>query len=418
MDELRVLRKMNLHKIPKLYFYRFLLVWLPPIYKRIFKLRSEGLENVPGEGPFLIVGNHSHKLDPFFIGAVIRRPIFQMASNEYFRIPLMRRFMWAMGAFPFEKYASVDIGAIRHAIRLVRDRGYPLAIYPEGGRNWDGKTLPILQATANMVKHLGVPVVAAVSKGNYIAWPRWANMRRKCPITIHFAKPVIFDKDTSDKEIIGWMQKALDHNDNYTNIEWMRGKQPAEGLTRLLWRCPKCRTLEGLIEKGGDTLVCSQCGKQWEVNLNCMIREVGSDSWKPIKEYADLMFREEEIFPVEYDIGDHLENGEQVYLQSGEITLYDQPRYPRLRKIDNGKLLLTNRGLVFIKKSDEKSFRYSFEKIRGSSVEKNYIFQVGMNNKKIGRFEMQRESCPKWEYYFDYVRKINRNKLENEKRSN
>ncbi len=398
--------KMNLYKIPKLYFYRFLLVWLPPIYTRMFKIRAEGLENVPGEGPFLIIGNHSHKLDPFFIGAMIRRPIFQMASNEYFRFPLMRRFMWAMGAFPIERYSSVDIRAIRHAIRLVKKRGHPLAIYPEGGRNWDGKTLPILKSTANMVKHLGVPVVAAVSEGNYTAWPRWANKRRKCPITIHFAKPVTFDQNTPFKEIIDRMQKAIDHNDNYTNIEWVRGKRPAEGLTRLLWGCPRCRTLEGLVEKGGDTLVCSQCGKQWEVNLYCMMRETGSDLWKPIKEYADLMFREGEIIPIEYDIGDHLEYGEQVYLQSGEITLYDQPGYPKLRKIDDGLLLLTNRGLVFIKKSDERSFRYSFDKIRGWSVEKNFIFQIGMEDKVIGRFEMQHESCLKWEYYFDYVRKL------------
>ena len=164
--------------------------------------------------------------------------------------------------------------------------------------------------------------------------------------------------------------------------------------------------MEGLVENGGDTLVCSQCGKQWEVDLYCVMREAGSDPWKPIKEYADLMFREEETIPVEHDFGDHLENGEQVYLQSGDITLYDEPEYPKLRKIGDGELLLTNRGLVFIKKSDEKSFKYSFEKIRGWSVEKNFIFQIGMKDKEICRFEMHRESCLKWELYFEYVRKL------------
>ncbi len=147
-----------------------------------------------------------------------------------------------------------------------------------------------------------------------------------------------------------------------------------------------------------------------------MMREAGSDLWKPIKEYADLMFREEEIIPIEYDFGDHLEDGEQVYLQSRRITLYYQPRYPKLRKIDDGLLLLTNRGLVFIKKSDERNFRYSFEKIRGWSVEKNFIFQIGMKDKEICRFEMQHESSLKWEFYFDYVRKLNSNEIERVKR--
>jgi len=416
---------LDLYKIPKLYFYRWLLWWFPPIYVRISKLCAVGLENVPREGPYLLVGNHSHKLDPLFIAALIRRPIFQMASDEYFRIPLMRRFMWAMGAFPIHK-DNVRPREIKHAIKLV-EQGYPLAIYPEGGRNWDGKTLPVLESTAKMVNLLNkrrtVPVMAVVSNGNYLAWPRWANKRRKSPITIHYGKPVTFDRKTPEKEIIDWMQKAIDHNDNYTKIENICGKRPVEGLTRLLWRCPDCRILEGLVENKGKTLICSACGKEWEVNLHCYMKEVGTVSWKPIKEYADLMFREDEIVPLEHDFGNYLEDGEQVFLQSGEVMLYHEPKYPKLKlkKIDNGKLLLTDRGLVFIKKSDTRSIRYPFENIRGRSTEKNFIFQIlfliltengspnvledGRVKLDIGRFKMLNESCLKWELFYDFVRK-------------
>jgi 1-acyl-sn-glycerol-3-phosphate acyltransferase len=400
----------DLYKMPRLYFYRWILWWFQPIYRRMFKLRATGLENVPREGSYLLVGNHSHKLDPFFIGAMIRRPIFQIASNEYFRIPLMRRFMWAMGAFPMRKDAK-ESKPIRYAKQIVK-KGHPLGIYPEGGRNWDGQTLPILNSTAKLVKLLDIPVVAVVSKGNYLAWPRWADRKRKSIITIHYAKPVTFDRATKDEEIINWIQKAIDHSDNETRMENIRGKRPAEGLNRLLWRCPACRTLEGLEENGGESVACKACGREWEVNLECRMREMGSDSWKPIKEYADLMFKADEILPIKHPYGDHLEKGEEVFLQSGTTVLYHEPWYPKLKKVGEGTLLLTNRGLLFIRMKNNKITRFTFEGIRGRSTEKNFIFQILYRTDTefgsaydIGRFEMRRESCLKWELFYDHVRR-------------
>jgi 1-acyl-sn-glycerol-3-phosphate acyltransferase len=408
MEEETVL---DFFKTPKLYFYKMVLLLAQPFYNRIFKLSAAGLENVPKDRAYLMIGNHSHKLDPFFIGALIRRPLFQLASNEYFRIPLMRRFMWAMGAFPFEKYIDNDTRAIRYAIRLVR-QGYALGIYPEGGRNWDGKTLPIIRSTAKMIKLLNVPVVPVVSEGNYIAWPRWANKRRKSPIVVHYGEAVTFDRKTTEDEIVAWMQKVLNHNDNYTSVDTIKGKNPADGLTRLLWRCPSCRAMEGLVENNGDELCCSACGKEWEVDLNCRMREKGARSWKPIKEFADLMVREEEIVPITPLTDTFLEKNEQVYLQSGDIELFYEPKYPKLKKLADGRLYLTNRGLVFVRSGNESSIRYPFDKIQGRSTEKNFIFQIGIKvdkkgeekKNKIARFEMPNESCLKWEILFDLVK--------------
>ena len=146
---------MDFFKTPKLFFCRCIVLrYVQPFYIRIFKLSAKGLENVPKEGSYLMVANHSHLLDPFFIGALNRKPIFQMASNEFFRKPVMRRFMWAMGAFPRKK-GFVDFKSIKYAIRLVK-KGYPLIIYPEGGRNWDGETLPVPKSAAKFVKLLNI----------------------------------------------------------------------------------------------------------------------------------------------------------------------------------------------------------------------------------------------------------------------
>ncbi len=394
--------KVDLFQTPKLYFYRNVLRFLQPFYVRFFRLHGVGRENLPKDGPCLIVANHSHLLDPFFIGAIIRRPVFQMASNEFFRKPLMKRFMWAMGAFPRKK-GFVDFKSIKYAIQLVK-RGFPLIIYPEGGRNWDGETLPILKSTAKLVKLLDVPVVTVVSKGNYLAFPRWADRRRKSPIMIHFSKPFKFNRSTPDSEIIDYIQKGIYNDDNYTQVDRIRGKNPAQGLTRLLWRCPSCREMEALSEKDGIYLLCTRCGREWEVNLHCYMREEGTAGWRPIKEFADLMFREDEIKPLSEGFIHRSIAREKVYLQSGTITLYHEPSYPLLEKVAEGKLALTEKGLTFVSHDSGKEFTYRFEDIRGRSTERNMIFQIILDE-DTARFEMLNESCYKWEIIYDHIRK-------------
>ncbi len=400
--EVRRLYKLDFFKIPKWYWKKFVLLTLQPFYIRHFKLKGVGLENVPKEGSYMIVANHSHLLDPFFIGALIRRPILQMASNEYFRQPLVRRFMWAMGAFPRKK-GFTDFKSIKYAIHLAK-KGYPLIIYPEGGRNWDGETLPILESTAKLVKLLQVPLITVVSKGNYLAYPRWADKRRKSRITIYYSKPVVFSRKSTDEEIIRHIQKGIYNNDNYTEIKKIRGKNPAQGLPRLLWRCPNCRKIDALLEKDGKYLYCTECEKEWEVNLNCYIRERGASSWKTIKEYSDDMFKESEIITFSNDIGIVLVDDENIYLKSKRVSLFHEPYYPKLEKVGDGILYLTNKRLLFKNKDDNRVISYSFESIRGRSTERNNIFQIVLE-KDIGRFLMTNESCYKWEIFYDYIRK-------------
>ena len=393
---------LDLFKLPRLYWNRLVLWGFQPFYIRYFKLKAVGLENVPKEGSCLIVANHSHLLDPFFIGALIRRPIFQMASNEFFRKPLVRRFMWAMGAFPRKK-GFTDFKSIKHAIHIVRE-GHPLVIYPEGGRNWDGETLPILRSIAKLVKLLGVPLVTVVSKGNYITFPRWADKRRKSPIVIHYSKPVLFGRKSTDDEIIEHIRKGIYNNDNYTDVKRIRGKDPARGLWRLLWRCPNCRTIDALSESDGRFLRCSECGKRYEVDLRCSMREEGDEKWRAVKEYSDTMFREEEIIPLANERELELAPDEQIYLRSKRVELLHEPVYPNLEKEGDGILYLTDRRLIFENEENGAVTPYPFELIRGRSTERNNIFQVIMEE-DIARFIMSEESCYKWEVVYDHIRR-------------
>ena len=89
----------------------------------------------------LIVSNHISQIDPPILGvAVLPRKSHYMAKAELFRIPVVRRAVHRMGAFPVERG-----GADRRALRLARDileRGDVLLMYPEGTRYTDGRLRP------------------------------------------------------------------------------------------------------------------------------------------------------------------------------------------------------------------------------------------------------------------------------------
>ena len=145
------------------------------------------------------------------------------------------------------------------------------------------------------------------------------------------------------------------------------------------------------------------CGKTWEVNLNCFMRECDKDEWKAVKEFSDRMFKEEEIVPIEVDEKLPLNEGEKIYLKSKEVSLYHEPYYPKLEKVSDGTLFLTSRRLIFLE-DDGKVLSYNFSDIRGNSTERNYIFQIVLDD-DIARFEMRNESCYKWEILYRYIRK-------------
>jgi 1-acyl-sn-glycerol-3-phosphate acyltransferase len=103
------------------------------------RVRVEGLDRVPDDGPVIIAANHMSNADPPFIGgwlgpALGRRPTF-LAKASLFKGPL-GLVIRSLGAEPVKAGGS-DIDAYRTA-KGILDRGGVIAILPEGTRSFDG----------------------------------------------------------------------------------------------------------------------------------------------------------------------------------------------------------------------------------------------------------------------------------------
>lgn len=107
------------------------------ICKLIFGLKIRGQENIPAEGGFVLVGNHLHNLDPVFMVASSTRPIYFMAKQELFKVPVVKQIISWVGAFPVNR-GKMDRSAIKQGQRVL-EQGMALGIYPEGTRSLSRK---------------------------------------------------------------------------------------------------------------------------------------------------------------------------------------------------------------------------------------------------------------------------------------
>lgn len=155
-------------------------------------LKVQGLENLPREGPCVVIANHQSYLDPLLLNAVVPRVLHSMAKSTQFSSRFMGWWMPFIYTFPVRRYET-DPQAVRVALRRLA-AGEAVMIYVEGERTWDGRLQPPRLGTIRLLLKAGVPIVPARIDGAYEVWPRWDRKVRPGPVTIRFGQPIHFPK--------------------------------------------------------------------------------------------------------------------------------------------------------------------------------------------------------------------------------
>lgn len=145
-------------------FYNMIWVLLFLLFRCTGKIRIKGQENIPAEGPAVLIANHISNFDPVILFLVTRRNVHFMAKDELFHIPIFRTLARWMCAFPVNR-EQLDRTAVRNALKVLRDGGL-LGIFPEGTRG-DGKNLlPFKSGVAYIASQYEAPVVPIAITGS------------------------------------------------------------------------------------------------------------------------------------------------------------------------------------------------------------------------------------------------------------
>jgi 1-acyl-sn-glycerol-3-phosphate acyltransferase len=129
---------------------------LRQLLRSLYRMDVEGAENIPAEGPCILVANHESLIDPFILGAVTTRKIRYMAKAELFRYPLLKQAMQAFGTFPVERGRGGG-AALGQAGELLR-QGEALGIFPQG-TCLPYRRRPWRRGAARIALATGAPVV-------------------------------------------------------------------------------------------------------------------------------------------------------------------------------------------------------------------------------------------------------------------
>ncbi|WP_300441034.1 MFS transporter [Zoogloea sp.] len=155
-----------------LYIYRlvpeFLLrfiIWL--LIHSVYRLRTEGMENIPQDGPAVIVCNHVSFVDALVIAAACRRPIRFVMDHRIFRWPVL--------SFVFRHSRAIPIAPAREDPKMMEAAfaevskalaaGELVGLFPEGKITADGELCPFRPGITRILDATPVPVVPLALRG-------------------------------------------------------------------------------------------------------------------------------------------------------------------------------------------------------------------------------------------------------------
>jgi 1-acyl-sn-glycerol-3-phosphate acyltransferase len=171
---------------------------LKPLLRGIYRIRVEGLENVPKKGPAIIAANHLSFLDSFFIPLVVKwRRVTYLAKADYFKSWKTSWFFKGVGQIPMDRGGGSKSQAALDTALSVLDEDKLLGIYPEGTRSPDGYLYRGRTGVARLALTAGAPVIPVGLVGTEQVMPKDAKMPRltgRQPVRVKFGKPLEFSR--------------------------------------------------------------------------------------------------------------------------------------------------------------------------------------------------------------------------------
>ena len=141
------------------------IIWI--LISTIYRVKKEALDQIPDEGPAVLVCNHVSFVDALLIGGTVRRPVRFVMYYKIFQIPILR--------FVFRTAKAIPIASSKENPRMLEEaydrvaqeleQGHLVCLFPEGMLTYDGEINAFKKGIERIIARTPVPVVPMALRG-------------------------------------------------------------------------------------------------------------------------------------------------------------------------------------------------------------------------------------------------------------
>ena len=251
-------------------FFRTLLrvVSIPDLVATDFTCEKIGMEKLGKKEPCLYLMNHCSFIDLEIAATILYpRPFNIICTSDGF--VGKDWLMHTIGCIPTNKFTS-DLHLIRDMSLALKELGNSVLMYPEASYSFDGTSTPLPETLGGCLKLLGVPVVMIRTFGSFSRNPLYNNLKRR-KVKVSAEMEYILSPEEIKEKSVEELNEILKKNFTFDYWSWQRENGikitedfRAEGLNRVLYKCPHCKA-EGKMTADGISIVCEACGKVYDL---------------------------------------------------------------------------------------------------------------------------------------------------------
>lgn len=170
-----------IYKLVPEFLMRFI-IWM--LIHTFYKVEKKGLENIPDEGPCVLVCNHVSFVDALVIGGSIQRPVRFVMDHRIFKVPVLNFVFRTAGTIPIAsaKEDPVMLEQAYERIDAYLKDGEVVCIFPEGRITDNGDLYPFKKGITRIIERTPVPVIPMALRGLWGSFfSRWGGTAMRYP---------------------------------------------------------------------------------------------------------------------------------------------------------------------------------------------------------------------------------------------
>ncbi len=238
------------------------------LWRTKFQYQTIGMEKLPKDQPCLILMNHSSFIDLEIIARLFSDRPYQIVCTLDGLIG-KKWLMRMLGCIPTKKFIT-DPSLVRDMVYCVKELKSSIVMYPEASYSFDGTATPLPESIGKCLKLLQVPVVVVRTFGAFHRDPLYNGLQIR-KVKVSAVVEYILSPEDIKKKRPEELNEILKEYFSFDHFRWQQGngikvseKFRADGLNRVLYKCPHC-LMEGKMLGKGIYLRCQNCHKVYEL---------------------------------------------------------------------------------------------------------------------------------------------------------